>query len=183
MNTNMLYVKLDDIKAEIQRRIRRNIDEADFSKVDYEYGYHRGISYELMDIMDWLNSMEESKESKVTDELREEVSAYLEGLYPDDIKAEDGFFLFFKRCKDAKIDHGDADAYAWLNTLFGYDIGLENAKAIDCHMFNEYDMAISEVTHKDIQFVKSVCYDLKLELDFSKWAEEEPKCYVFFEEV
>ena len=184
MNTNMLYVKIDDVKAELQRRIDENRNYMKTETMDTDVTYRMGINTGFNTILAWLNNMETPQKSKVTDELKEEVITYMEGLYDDDCQAEDGFFLFFKRCKDAGIDYGDADAYAWLNTLIGYDIGLENAKAIDCHIFNEYNLAISELNNKDYykNLVKSVCYDLKLELDFSKWAKEEPKHYVFFEE-
>ena len=185
MNTNLLYVKVDDIKAEIHRRIDKNEENIKENTEGYNLGFADGIYHGLHELDKWLGRMETPKKSKVTKELREEVIEYMCGLYEDDGEPEeDGFYLFFKRCKDAGIDHGDADAYAWLNTLMGYDIGLEKAVAIDVHMFNEYGTPILELDYKkdSKNIVKAACYDLKMELDFSKWAKENPECYKYFEE-
>ena len=178
MNTNLLYVKVDDIKAEIQKMKNAN-DKYDIT--DYSVGYEDALE----DVLKLLNTTEEPKKSKVTKELREEVIEYMCGLYEDDGEPEeDGFYLFFKRCKDAGIDHGDADTYAWLNTLMGYNIGLENARKIDIQLWDGYSTAVSNLTYKkdSEHLLKAVCYDLKLELDFSKWAKENPECYKYFEE-
>ena len=62
---------------------------------------------------------------KITDEIREEVNIYLQcenGNYTDEL------YSFYYRCKQANMDYADADRYAILNTLFNYDIGMENAK-------------------------------------------------------
>lgn len=116
---------------------------------------------------------------KITDEIREEVNVYLEcenGNYTDEL------YSFYYRCKQANMDYADADRYAILNTLFNYDIGMENARAIDAWMYEHdeeiYDLDIYKESKAKIALAVA---ELGLNLDFSNWAKEEYKEYKFFE--
>lgn len=119
---------------------------------------------------------------KITDEIREQVLDYL-GLddgftdYPDD------FYSFYYRCFVADVHHADADRYAILNTLLSYDIGMDNARAIDGWMYEHdheiYELGIDEYSKALV--MKSV-EELKLNIDFNNWITEDYEYYNFFEE-
>lgn len=116
---------------------------------------------------------------KITDEIREEVLNYLEcdnGDYSDE------FYAFYYRCAEADMDFADADRYAILNTLFNYDIGMDNAREIDGWMY-EHDEEIYELNadEKSRELVALAVAELGLNLDFSGWIKEDYKEYKFFE--
>lgn len=73
----------------------------------------------------------------------------------------------------------DVDRSAWLNTLFGYDIGYENAREIDSYMY-ERDEEVCELEYTDKEKVKQIVNELGLNLDFSKWKTHGVPCYEYF---
>ena len=73
----------------------------------------------------------------------------------------------------------DIDRAAWLNTLFGYDIGYENAREIDSYLY-ERDEEVCELEYTDKVKVKKIVDELGLNLDFSKWATSDVPCYKYF---
>lgn len=73
----------------------------------------------------------------------------------------------------------DVDRSAWLNTLFGYDIGYENAREIDSYMY-ERDEEVCELEYTDKEKVKQIVDELGLNLDFSKWKTHDVPCYEYF---
>ncbi len=118
---------------------------------------------------------------KITDEIREDVINYLEcenGDYSDKL------YAFYYRCAEAGMDMADADRYAILNTLFNYDIGMENARAIDEWMY-EHDEEIYELNATsmgDKAKVALAVAELGLNLDFNGWIKENYTEYKFFED-
>ena len=82
----------------------------------------------------------------------------------------------------------DIDRMAHLNTLFGYDIGVDNWDKIDSELWcNEkyWDdtgcgVEIMELTYKDKDFIMEVCRDLNLNLSFNKWRMEDFKYYEYY---
>ena len=116
---------------------------------------------------------------KITDEIREEVIRYLDcdnGDYPDE------FYAFYYRCALADMDFADADRYAILNTLLNYDIGMENARAIDGWMYehNEEIYELNTDEHSK-ELVMLAVAELGLDIDFSGWIAEDYTQYKFFE--
>ena len=116
---------------------------------------------------------------KITDEIREQVVQYLEcehGDYPDKL------YSFYYRCMEDGMHSADADRYAILNTLFNYDIGMDNAREIDGWMY-EHDEEIYELNadEKSRELVALAVAELGLNLDFSGWIKEDYKEYKFFE--
>ena len=73
----------------------------------------------------------------------------------------------------------DVDRSAWLNTLFGYDIGYENAREIDSYLY-ERDEEVCELEYTDKDKVKQIVDELGLNLDFSKWKTHDVPCYEYF---
>ncbi len=119
---------------------------------------------------------------KITNKIRKEVEDYLEGEGEYFLKYPDEFYLFYYRCMKADMHCSDADRYAILNTMFGYDIGMDNAEKIDSWMY-EHDEEIYELSYRDIELVKQAVTEIGLNLDFSKWIQEDYSKYKFFEEV
>lgn len=120
---------------------------------------------------------------KITDEIREEVLEYLElGVDCDYNDYADELYSFYYRCMKADMHFADADRYAILNTLFDYDIGMDNARAIDSWMY-EHDQEIYELNadHISKMTVALAVAELGLNLDFSRWIKEDYTEYKFFE--
>lgn len=82
----------------------------------------------------------------------------------------------------------DIDRMAHLNTLFGYDIGVDDWSKIDSELWgNEkyWDdhgcgIEIMELTYKDKEFIMEVCRDLNLNLSFDKWKAEDFEWYEYY---
>ena len=82
----------------------------------------------------------------------------------------------------------DIDRMAHLNTLFGYDIGVDNWSKLDYELWgnekywDDYGcgVEIMELTYKDKDFIIQVCHDLNLNLSFDKWRTEDFKWYEYY---
>lgn len=88
--------------------------------------------------------------------------------------SESGIKCFYKLMHDMALDFGGANRYAWLCTLFGYDIGEEYAKAISKWYF-ENGLDVMELTSEQKGTVKNICNE---ELDiypvFDDWKDTTP---------
>ena len=99
------------------------------------------------------------------------------GLF--DIPADDEDIINFYYM--ATHDHGmslcDADDYAWLNTLFRYDIGADRAKMIIRWYYEKEDVSVQDaVSFAQKEALEHICTsELGLHLDFSHWPDTEPK--------
>lgn len=121
---------------------------------------------------------------EITNEIREDVLNYLElDICDDNTDYTDGFYSFYYRCMNAGMHYADADRYAILNTLFNYDIGMDNARAIDEWMY-EHDQEIYELNADKVSklTVALAVTELELNVDFSGWIKENYDEYSFFED-
>lgn len=78
----------------------------------------------------------------------------------------------------------DIDHAAWLNTLFGYDIGYDNAMEIYSYMLKDMDtyQEIMDFSYCDKHRMKEVTDNLGLELDYSKYrTTDDITCFEFFQ--
>ncbi|MBQ6416315.1 MAG: hypothetical protein IJJ65_08720 [Butyrivibrio sp.] len=92
---------------------------------------------------------------------------------------EDGWEFYYRAMHDHDMDLSDADRWAWLNTLFGYDIGESAARKISNWLY-ENGQDACELTHKSKETLKSICeFELGLHLDFSKFVNSEPEAYKY----
>jgi hypothetical protein len=116
----------------------------------------------------------------VTDKVKAEVIKYI-GLDGYE-NAEEGLYKFYYYCMINNIDLCDADRYANLNTIIGYDVGKDNFEDIDSYLWGEEDYDLNELTisEEDKQLIKKVVDILNLDVDFSKWRTEEPKSYIYY---
>lgn len=82
----------------------------------------------------------------------------------------------------------DIDRMAHLNTLFGYDIGVDNWSKLDSELWcnKKYQdetgcgVEIMELDYTDKEFVQNVCDELNLDLSFDKWRTEDFKYYEYY---
>ena len=86
---------------------------------------------------------------------------------------------FYLRCRDADMHFADADRYAILNTLFGYDIGMDNAREMD-HYICEDGGEIYELSYKDKDYLEEMAEKAGITLDFSKFRDSDFEKYEFF---
>lgn len=65
----------------------------------------------------------------------------------------------------------DIDSYAYLNTLFGYDIGSDNARQISNWLYEKFNMTTEEIPGGDDadNLMRVAKWDLGLDLDFSNF--------------
>ena len=116
----------------------------------------------------------------ITDKIREEVGRYLGTDYTG---YSDETYAFYYRCANADMHYADADRYAILNTMFNYDIGMDNARAIDGWMYEHdaeiYELMATNIEHKAL--VALAVVELGLDIDFGSWIKEDYTEYKFFE--
>lgn len=82
----------------------------------------------------------------------------------------------------------DIDRMAHLNTLFGYDIGVDNFSKLDSELWSNekyWDetgcgVEIMELNYTDKKFLQDVCKELGLNLSFDKWRTEDFKYYEYY---
>ncbi len=82
----------------------------------------------------------------------------------------------------------DVDRYVHLNTLFGYDIGFNNAMKIDNYLWSaswlldKYGCGVEtlELNYTDKELIKNVCEELDLNLSFDKWRTEKIKYHEYY---
>ena len=82
----------------------------------------------------------------------------------------------------------DIDRMAHLNTLFGYDIGVDNWSKFDSELWSNekyWDkygcgVEIMELGYTDKEFLQKVCKELNLDLSFDKWKNEDFEYYEYY---
>ena len=86
------------------------------------------------------------------------------------------------------FDIRDIDEMAQLNTLFGYDIGIDNWSKISSELWcnkkywDDYECGIEivELDYKDKELLQNVCKELSLDLSFDKWRTKEIEYYEYY---
>lgn len=128
------------------------------------------------------------KDMKVTDDIKMEVVKYFgyenyeseKSFYMS--QAPDDLIKFYYGCMKKNIDVCDADRYANLNTVLGYDVGFENFLKIDGYLWCEKDYDLMELFGNEDckKVIEDAVNVLGIEIDFSKWNDGEIKEYVYF---
>ena len=95
------------------------------------------------------------------------------------LDSDEAVIFYFKAVNGYDMSLDDADSYAWLNTLFGYDIGAECAQKL-IRRLADRDMSATELGQGSRRFIKELCGSNGYHLDFSEWTREEPKAYRYF---
>lgn len=89
--------------------------------------------------------------------------------------ASDGVFEHtYRAMHDYGMDVQDSERWAWLNTLFGYDIGAE--RALDMiKWYNNNGMDVLGLTADDKESIRNVAeLELGLHFNFAAFAKETP---------
>lgn len=73
--------------------------------------------------------------------------------------------FYYMAMHDHNLDLSDADRYGWLNTLFGYDIGVNAALAIINKYYLE-DKDVMEIDERNEDELRNYANELKLDLNF-----------------
>lgn len=105
-------------------------------------------------------------------------------------KESDGGKFYVKNLMKG-YDICDIDRYAWLNTLFQYDIGDDFAMKIDSWLWGsktvlkDYPLGYEtmELTYNDEEgkeLLRKCDEELGMGLDFSKWIDYDPVSYQYF---
>ena len=86
------------------------------------------------------------------------------------------FDFYYKAMHDYGMDFADADRYAWLNTLFGYDIGAERAQIIIDWYWDKEELSVMELNIGDRETLEYITrFELGLYLNYSHWPKQEPQ--------
>ena len=99
-----------------------------------------------------------------------------ESWVTEQIDFPEGIDHYYKGMHDYGMGVTDCDDWAWLNTLFRYDIGAENAKKIIGWYYENEDTTVQDaVSVEKSEELWYVCdIELGIHLDFSHWPKEEP---------
>ena len=105
---------------------------------------------------------------KITREMMDKVNKALE--YDGDYLNEEGYAFYYKCIFENGLSVYDTDEYATLNTLIGYDIGIDNALSISVHLY-ERDISILDLNpnKEDKELIQDVVDTLNLDIDLRKW--------------
>jgi len=108
-------------------------------------------------------------------EAKAEAIKNLIGFLPVD--SDEGIDHYHKSIFFYDMGLTDADDYAWLNTLFRYDIGAERAKAIINWYYENLDTTVQDAVSVDQkETLKNICeMELGFHLDFTHWPKYEPE--------
>lgn len=87
-----------------------------------------------------------------------------------------GFAFYYNQNRINNLDLCDADRYAILNTIMGYDVGINAFREIDSYVWN-HDNDLLEFTGDDYDkaMVQAISESANLNLDFSKWRDYSEK--------
>lgn len=119
---------------------------------------------------------------KITREMKDFVNKALgyEGDYLDD----EGYAFYYNRMFTHKLSSFDADECATLNTLIGYDIGVDAAMRISSYLYDR-DISVLDLNEneEDKQVVQQAIDAYQLNIALDKWNYEKKRAYEYhFEE-
>lgn len=109
-------------------------------------------------------------------------------FYEEDINNHEKASEFYIKHLMEGWDICDIDRMAHLNTLFGYDIGVDNWEKFDSELWgNELywddtgcGVEIMELTYKDKDFLEKVSIEIGIDVSFDKWRMEDFKYYEYY---
>jgi hypothetical protein len=101
--------------------------------------------------------------------------------YDGDYLDEEGYEFYYKCIALNNMSVYDADEYALLNTLIGYDIGKENAMKISSYLYENDLGGVLDLDCRDEskQDVRKAIDALNLNIDLSKWKNSEYVAYEY----
>jgi hypothetical protein len=119
---------------------------------------------------------------QITREMKDDVNRRLQ--YNEDYLDDAGYAFYYRCLYEEYISLLDADDYAVLNTLIGYDIGLSAAMDITGYLWeNEIDTKELVNSDEDKALISKAIADLQLDINLDKWGNDPRNGFVYFEEV
>ena len=105
----------------------------------------------------------------ITQEIKDFVNKHLG--YSGDYLTDEGYAFYYHCMFTHKLSAFDADEYATLNTLIGYDIGVDAAMRISSYLY-ERDISILDLneTEEDKQIVQRAIDVYQLNITLDKWS-------------
>ena len=105
------------------------------------------------------------------DPERERILGDIENCYGKDFLESEDMTEFFIDHWDEYQCAMDIECYAILNTIFGYDIGSDNAKKINNWLYEKFNMTAFDIPSGDDadNLMRVAKWDLGLDLDFSNF--------------
>lgn len=122
-------------------------------------------------------------QNTITQDQIEEVNIYLEYEEGSRLLTNLGY-SFYYNLKQQNMHPADADRYANLNTILGYDVGKDIFTAIDGYVWeHDYDLLELSGSKEDKKILEDAAEKLQMSLDFSKWKNlsGQQYDYLFFE--
>lgn len=115
----------------------------------------------------------------VTREMKDAVNRCMQ--YDEDYLDDDGYAFYYRCLFNYKMSLLDADEYATLNTLIGYDIGVDNAMRISAYLW-EHEIETLELPEyeESKQDVKAAVEALHLDVDLSNWKSDKFEGYKYY---
>jgi len=120
----------------------------------------------------------------ITSEQIEEVNKYMGYDEGSRLLTNFGYAFYYNQMQN-DLDVCDADRYANLNTVLGYETDIETFRALDCWLWeHEYDLLELTGSESDKDLLRRATREAKIkDLDYSKWNDlaGEQYTYSFFE--
>lgn len=120
----------------------------------------------------------------ITDEQIEEVNKYMGYDEGSRLLTNFGYAFYYNQMQN-DLDVCDADRYANLNTVLGYEVDVETFRTLDCWLWeHEYDLLELVGSEDDKTLLKQATRETGTAgLDYSKWNDlaGEQYTYSFFE--
>ena len=123
-------------------------------------------------------------QNTITQDQIEEVNIYLEYEEGSRLLTNLGYSYYYNLMQQ-NMHPADADRYANLNTILGYDVGKNIFTAIDSYVWeHDYDLLELSGSGEDKKILEDAAEKLQISLDFSKWKNlsGQQYDYLFFEE-
>lgn len=122
-------------------------------------------------------------QNTITQDQIEEVNIYLEYEEGSRLLTNLGYSFYYNLMQQ-NMHPADADRYANLNTILGYDVGKDIFTAIDGYVWeHDYDLLELSGSKEDKKILEDAAEKLQMSLDFSKWKNlsGQQYDYLFFE--
>ena len=116
----------------------------------------------------------------VTREMKDAVNRYMQ--YDKDWLEDKGYAFYYRCLFNYKMSLLDADEYATLNTLIGYDIGVDNAMKISAYLWDREIETLELPEYEESkQDVKAAVEALHLDVDLLNWKSDKFEGYEYYE--
>lgn len=118
----------------------------------------------------------------VTREMKDAVNRCMQ--YDEDWLDDEEYAFYYRCLINNKMSLLDADEYATLNTLIGYDIGVDNAMKISAYLWDREIETLELPEYEESkQDVKAAIETLRLNVDLSNWKNDKFEGYEYYETI